>query len=362
MWLFDDLLKKPTVDNSAHDDSTGSTGSNPPTDDGSTGSNPPSDPFVQSANSLEIQKTEEISIITESPAETAAAMPSPVTVNAVEDTSSIIIWTTTPAPSVQDESPISVIPDESHLFQNVELSTPSVTAPSEPLVQDIGILDLRDESSTPAEIPSVSVIEEDDSLMDILSEDTASVPSDVEVVQGISDVAPVSEIVPSPTETPVTADVITRSLDVDTSNAIISQLIENTDSIVGTPTVELYEHPADFIEASIERIDAMIERIDEIYDAKMTEALGYKSEKEKYTNLEQQAYLDAQKYVQEKKHALAMRLYFVEQGKIDEKTVSTNAIASVETTLTGLAVQNAVSETVKSEKKKPKKEKAEMIV
>jgi hypothetical protein len=52
-----------------------------------------------------------------------------------------------------------------------------------------------------------------------------------------------------------------------------------------------------------------------------------------------------------------MRAYFVwQENSIDMKTMEwTELVASVETTLTGLAVQNAVSETVKHEKKEKNK-------
>jgi hypothetical protein len=74
---------------------------------------------------------------------------------------------------------------------------------------------------------------------------------------------------------------------------------------------ESYEHPSEFVAASIARIDAMVARIDIAHAAQLSEALGYKTEKEKYTELEEQAYADAEKYVTEKDHALAMRAYFV---------------------------------------------------
>jgi len=111
----------------------------------------------------------------------------------------------------------------------------------------------------------------------------------------------------------------------------------------------------------------MIEQIDMAHGTKLEEALGYKTEKEKYTTLEEQAYADAEKYVTEKEHALTMRTYFVDQGKMEEhgdlvvqSETPATPIASVETTLTGLAVQSAVTETV-TPSKKTKKAEAEEV-
>jgi hypothetical protein len=112
----------------------------------------------------------------------------------------------------------------------------------------------------------------------------------------------------------------------------------------------------------------MITRIDTAHNSKLEEALGYKTEKEKYTTLEEQAYTDAEQYTEEKDHALAMRAYFANQStpqSVTEVSVVAETpvenIASVETVMTGLAVQNAVTEAVKPEKKaKVKKEEEEV--
>ncbi len=162
------------------------------------------------------------------------------------------------------------------------------------------------------------------------------------------------------TPTMLTENLVEEAPIMESSLLNIVSESSSTESIVTGE--ETYEHPTEFIEASITRIDAMIARIDNIHNTKLEEALGYKAEKEKYTTLEEQAYADAEKYVTEKEHALTMRTYFVDQGKA-AGSKTTEAVASVETTLTGLAVQNAVSETVKHEKKlKAKKEEKEELV
>ena len=106
---------------------------------------------------------------------------------------------------------------------------------------------------------------------------------------------------------------IVQSVTDDTDNASSPILGLAPDSESSESNIESYEHPAEFIADSIARIDAMISRIDIAHGTKLQEALGYKSEKEKYTALEDQAYADAEKYVIEKEHALTMRAYFVQQ-------------------------------------------------
>jgi hypothetical protein len=129
---------------------------------------------------------------------------------------------------------------------------------------------------------------------------------------------------------------------------------------------ESYERTSDFIAGSIAKIDTMITKIDTAHSAKLGEALGYKTEKEKYTTLEETAYADAQSLVEEKDQALTMRAYFVAQGShgiVTPVTAKIEETNSVETTLTELAVQNAVTETVKPTKKaKAKAETEEGIV
>lgn len=118
---------------------------------------------------------------------------------------------------------------------------------------------------------------------------------------------------------------------------------------------ETYTHPDEFIVASLEKIDAMIAHINARHDAKLKEALEYKTEKEKFASEEENAYTEAEKMVLERNRAEEMRRYFqTEQDKkapisfVQEEKVDTpRALSeSVETALTGIAVQNAVSTTV----------------
>ena len=124
--------------------------------------------------------------------------------------------------------------------------------------------------------------------------------------------------------------------EVEEEKAVEESPLINFAPVAIAPEVESYERTSDFIAGSIEKIDMMITRI------------------------------DAQSLIEEKDRALAMRTYFVEQGShgsttpVTAKAEETN---SVETTLTELAVQNAVTETVKPAKKaKAKAETEEEVI
>ena len=81
---------------------------------------------------------------------------------------------------------------------------------------------------------------------------------------------------------------------------------------------ETYTHPDEFIAASLEKIDAMIGQINVRHDAKLKEALEYKTEKEKFASREENAYTEAEEMVLERSRAEEMRVYF--QGEQNKKT------------------------------------------
>ena len=166
------------------------------------------------------------------------------------------------------------VTDLGNLFADMQSETP-VT------LQDTPIDTLV--STTPRE-DSILISEESSPLIEIATP-TASVTVEAEVEE--------AEEVAEPLET-----LVSESHIIDTPTEVVAS----------------YEHPQDFVSDSIRRIDDMITRIDTAHNTKLAEALGYKTEKEKYSTLEEQAYADAEQYVVEKDHALAMRSYFVEQG------------------------------------------------
>ena len=99
----------------------------------------------------------------------------------------------------------------------------------------------------------------------------------------------------------------------------------------------------------------MIAQINTRHDAKLKEALEYKTEKERLASQEENAYTEAEKMVLERNRAEEMRKYFqAEQDKktslsfVQEEKMETprELSESVETALTGMAVQNAVTTTV----------------
>lgn len=158
---------------------------------------------------------------------------------------------------------------------------------------------------------------------------------------------------------------------------------------------EEFTHLRDYIKANIEQANIMIEKFNNSRKAELEEAAQYKSEKERFAKLEEDAYVNAEKLVAETAHAESMKTYFVEELKkeqpspdeievlLEENTASvssspsedfpimdeppmdedimliddTSIDGSVETALTGMAVQNTVNKTMdKKHKAKVKKE------
>ena len=136
-------------------------------------------------------------------------------------------------------------------------------------------------------------------------------------------------------------------------------------------------HPKEFIEKSLENIDSMIADIDTAHESKISEAEGYGKEKEHFAELETHAYEEASALDEEKSQALHVRELLekelggkkkeedlfdfpaplsTEEAQVhteeqtDTPVLQEDAIisGSVETTLTNLAVQNTVTETIES--------------
>lgn len=144
-------------------------------------------------------------------------------------------------------------------------------------------------------------------------------------------------------------------------------------------------HPQEFLKNSITDIDSMISEIDASHDAKIQEAEGYKKEKEHFASLEENAYDEAKNLDTEKSQALHVRELLEKElstnedatpisehlGDIAEDATKNNievtpieesffekessevVAGSVETTLTNLAVQNTVTETIETKKEEP---------
>lgn len=333
-----------------------------------------------------IQKSDETSITTESPKDTAPSAPPPAQILADDDASSILISSSPSASSdivvsSPEATPIIVTsePTENeNLISHIEVSsTPVTPTPSAPVINDLGNL-----FSSDIEVASTSPVIEsntDDVLMMDEVAPTLDAPEEVKNEGIFSFSEEASE------ETTLTEDTHTEAISEQTESIIATKTPESTpmnlieespifgSDATDTASQDIYEHPSEFIAASIAKIDAMVTKIDATHSAKLEEALGYKTEKEKYTLLEETAYADAQKLIEEKDHALGMRSYFVEQGNREsgkksevsseiteiKRTESSEITDSMETTLTGLAVQNVVTETVKAPKAKKEAAKTE---
>lgn len=273
---------------------------------------------------IQIQKSEEISITTESAAETASSTPPPVTIMAESDASSILISSTPSTPviitaSTEDSTtPIIATPSES-LISNIEVTAPAPAITKTPEVVDLGNLFGETKAEevdivTPTAEPTIveATVEPAPIIEESITE-TESTPIMEEVAPIVASSTPVeTTVIPEAIEIGSSITVEEPTLTVEAplvSESVIDLDSETTEEVAE----ESYEHPSEFITASIARIDAMIARIDTAHGTKLSEALGYKTEKEKYTALEEQAYADAEKYVTEKDHALSMRNYFVDQ-------------------------------------------------
>lgn len=315
MWLFDDILKKPQDTTPA--DPLGQGGSGSTGDDSSStgsGGNPPTDDtvLVQKPEFL-IQKSEAKSLFdTEEKNEAIVLTPdSPLEVPEVhaEEGGVSILWADTPSETPAADSPLFIQNEE-------EITHPEVSTTS--------ILGLSDTDTATTSAPT-------DSLF--------------------GNISPVAEE--------------------KTENQTFSFL-----------------HPKEFIEKSINDIDKMLADLDTAHASKIAEAEGYGAEKNRFATLETDTYAAASMLDEEKAQALNVReLLEKELSKTekDETTlealmpketapviaedsapIATESIAptpsvevapvsaapvagSVETTLTGLAVQNTVTETIETQ-------------
>lgn len=243
-----------------------------------------------------------------------SAAPSVAQATAIEDASSII---------VSDVSPIASTEVSSIQIEPIETS---------PLIVD-----------TPEEVVSSSPEVHEVSLQ--VQDTHTEAPVDLSNLFWSSDEETVS-VINTPSEVGIT----------EASPAIIPEItIADTVSGVSISSDDEFSHPHEFIEMSLEKVRAMILSINKRHDAKLEEALGYKTEKEKYASLEEATYEEAEKLIWEREHAESMESYFQSQlEKLSPKQAPVTEQAppaalpssSVETTLTGLAVQNTVTEVV----------------
>jgi hypothetical protein len=358
MWLFDDLLKKPSNETSTS--GMGMWGQSSQSS-GSTGNPPVQDPLTQAG--IKIEKTEETLLqttpvfqnTTQAPA-TQETMPiqSPVTIlnpaeqnmRAEEDASSILI-NATPATTVSPEL-YSPVPETIQTVKSEE------TEINPPLQGDMQMLSnspiLGNSSQMESVIPTApsteSIASQEDPMwlnsILWLWETTQEASTNIATEEGQQ----IQEEVTSPIAA-IIEDVYSEKVDQTEEK----EIIENS-----------FTDPTSFIQDSLTKIDLMLQAMHAKHDAKLNEASGYKSEKERFAELEAQAYRDAESMTAEMDHAERMKNYFTKELKhTSEKENTGNPVESVETTLTTLAVKNSV-EWVTEKKEAQKRAKAKMDV
>jgi hypothetical protein len=108
-----------------------------------------------------------------------------------------------------------------------------------------------------------------------------------------------------------------------------------------------FDNPEAFILASITKIEHMISNIDIAHQADLDRAKSYKEQKEKYAALEAGSYEDAAKLDAKRAHAEKMKKYFhTELTKAENIENSHPDVSAVESTLTGIVVNQTISDTM----------------
>lgn len=318
MWLFDELLKKPPQ---PANDTTGSASSQ---QQGGQW-----DDSVIQAESVKIEKTEEQSIMTESLEATLPGTPAEPIITAESDNSAVLVGATAEEAAATQEE----VPEATDALAEVE---------NAPVLETV-----NDTQETPIQssTPEAPAAEEDTPMSDILN---------------------------------ATSDTSLLNFGTDEEEK------ENPEDTIQVESE--FDSLKTYIETNIDQSESLIMKIDAAHTAKLEEAAGYKSEKERFASLEEDAYKDAERLMIEKGHAERMKSYFIEQLQADaaqnvvpqaewielsedhlfydeppaEEDITliddTGIDGSVETALTGLAVQNTVKNTVEKKHKSKKHE------
>lgn len=313
MWLFDDILKKPTP-----------TGSQDPSNGSGWGSWATPTPVIVKTESSTIfgpeSESQAINELNKWPAEPL--------VHAEEDYSSVLISqakaiSTPIAPVAPAPEPMTVTPAPEEALTQVpvaqETQTPvdpmvtptpvewtsnnTLTMPTEPTPEQATV------QAPTAPVANVQ-IPPGPSLFDHLmhSEEEAVAP----VAQQTPESIPVASVVEVPVATQASQP---------PAPSLATSPVNSSE----------YSTPRAFIEKSIENIGMMLENIDAHHTAKMTEAEGYRMEKMRFAELEKNAYAEAEIMDRERDHAERMRSIFERELEADEanrtrKTTSENTM------------------------------------
>jgi hypothetical protein len=138
-----------------------------------------------------------------------------------------------------------------------------------------------------------------------------------------------AEVLPQETKEEVSSSILDMTeehKEEEISEAITPSISAESESIsfgeeLSTPleTASQVVHPKDFLSDSLVKVEAMISSIEEAHGAKISEATGYKEQKEHFAELEEKAHAEAEKMLEEKAHAERMKAYFEEEMKNDGK-------------------------------------------
>ncbi len=274
MWLFDDLLKKPTPPADPLASTMWTTGGGQPPADDTTVVAPMPKFVIEKSEATTIfwPKSEQITVDAQN------ASPAEPTIYAENDSASILVWGT-PEPLVETpivtamSTPISFMTEPSSLTPSV--ATDNFSVPSVVVETPVVASDKWSTDDLFSQITSTTPVVKDESKMEISSEWISfAIPETV-------------------TEVPVEI------------------------TPINTTEGDVFSSPKEFIEKSLESITLMVDKIDMKHDAKIEEALWYGKEKDRYTDLEKQAYAEAEIMDKEKDHTLRMRKILEKERSLD---------------------------------------------
>lgn len=351
MWLFDDILKKPTSTQDGDPLSSGGTtgmggGQSSWQSWGTTGKDPESE--LEVPQIFKIEKTEGSSIFgnnTPPPEVTVTSTP----IQTVNGEDSLIILSN--SGDLPPQSPVQMTSDVIPPVTVIETPVIAVEASSNSLM-DI-IQDQTPETTTSTPEATVSIT--DTTFIDPTP--IPSTPSNDAIFGNFADfMTPPAELATSSgAPTVAQEETISTSPLIEAAPIVeipVENLTESVNETITKTTVETSEnsffHPIEFIQKSIAEIDTMIANIDQKHEKKIIEAEGYKAEKKKFTEHEKIAYAEAETMNEEKDHALHMKQLLL--NELPENKQKSEKNSHVETTLTGIAVVNTVEKTIESPK------------
>lgn len=167
-------------------------------------------------------------------------------------------------------------------------------------------------------------------------------------------------------ETPTSSDLFAQLTDTtETVTTPEAETVTESPLFGETPAVSTgFANPQEFIEKSLEGIGTMIANIDKKHDAKIVEAEGYGKEKDRYTLLEKTAYEEASSMDDEKAHAVHMREILENERHTDAQESPEEAVTareSTEDTLSLLAKENEQREPSLSKVKEATKKEEDLM-